>query len=39
MKPDRIFGFIFFQISYENVVLTSEEAVNKQYNSERFKYI
>jgi len=39
MKPDRILGFIFFQDSYDNVVLPNEVAIKKQYESERFKYV
>ena len=39
MKPDRIFGFIFFQENYDNVVLPDELAIKKEYEKERFKIV
>ena len=39
MKPDRIFGFIFFQVNYDNVELPNDEAIKKEYEKERFKFV
>ena len=39
MKPDRIFGFIFFQVNYENVELPDDEAIKKEYSIERNKFV
>ena len=39
IRPNKIFGLIYFQRDYKEVVFSSKQMAEKHYNKEKTKYI